>query len=102
MVSNLVLIGQPLYFGFLAAQFLFYTTALIGLKISDKFPLKKLFKISAMFVSMNAALFVGLGRWLGGIRGGTWKRTERSEEISDLTDETRKNKQDQDLQEISQ
>lgn len=97
LISNAVLIGTPLYQGLFLFQVCFYASALIGFKISDQLRFRKIFKIAAMFVGMNAALFVGLGRWISGIRGGTWKRTERSEELNSEENP----KEEKDLQEVS-
>ena len=35
-------------------------------------------RLPTMFVSMNAALFLGFFRWLLGRQGGTWRRTDRT------------------------
>ena len=80
LAANLALVSQPLYQGLLLAQLAFYLVAAVelGSKVSR---LPRVLRLPAMFVSMNAALLVGLWRSLRGIRGGTWKRTERTQPL---------------------
>lgn len=77
LVTNTLLILRPVYQYLLAGQILFYAIAICGIGQSTGGRLPRVLRLPAMFVSMNAALLVGLGRSLRGIRGGTWKRTER-------------------------
>ena len=79
VVSNIALATQPGYARLLLLQELFYIGAWAGLRFLQGTGLPKICRLPAMFVSMNLALLVGLGRWMRGIRGGTWQRTERSE-----------------------
>lgn len=80
--SNILLIGQPQYQITLAVQFSFYLTAIIGSSIRPRGKLARLIRLPAMFISMNAALIVGLFRLVSGRQGGTWKRTARENELT--------------------
>lgn len=77
-ISNVLLISDPLYARLLLVQELFYSTAIFGLFFSDGRRYQRYLKVQALFVSVNAALFVGFFRWYRGIKNGTWKRTERT------------------------
>lgn len=81
LVANLALLMQPLYFTLLIAQLAFYAIAVVGLGWLTGNRLPRSLRLPAMFVSMNAALLVGLWRSIRGIRGGTWKRTERTQPL---------------------
>lgn len=78
LATNIALASQPIYFALLLGQLTFYLVAAIGLSWMSGSRLPRALRLPAMFVSMNAALLVGLWRSLRGIRGGTWKRTERT------------------------
>ncbi len=78
IVSNVLLIGNPFYLKILLIHELFYVAAFGGLWFTKGGKLSKLLRVPAMFVSMNVALGVGFWRFASGIKGGTWKRTERS------------------------
>lgn len=80
MFSNVVLAGDPFYLRVLLVHEMFYLVALAGMLWLQGHRAARWLRLPAMFVSMNAALAVGFWRWLSGIRGGTWKRTERSAE----------------------
>ena len=88
MFSNLLLAGDPFYLRVLLVHELFYLVALAGMLWMQGHRAARWMRLPAMFVSMNAALAVGFWRWLGGIRGGTWKRTERTAEPSSLAEPT--------------
>lgn len=79
LAANIALVAHPLYLYLLFGQIGFYliATAGIGQVTSQRLP--RLLRLPAMFVSMNLALLVGLWKSLRGIRGGTWKRTERTQ-----------------------
>lgn len=76
---NIALLGKPLYQVMFALQLILYLTALIGASIPATLPLSRFFRLSYMFVAMNAALFVGFLRWITGAQGGTWNRTRREQ-----------------------
>ncbi len=80
LIANIALLttGEPLYRGLLALQGGLYLAAFLGSRLTFPGAIGKLLKVAALFVNMNAALFVGLGRWLRQSQGGVWKRTERS------------------------
>ncbi len=77
LLANVALMGKPLYVRMLLAHELFYLTAMFGLSFATGQRWQKALKLQALFVSVNAALFVGFWRWVRGIRNGTWKRTDR-------------------------
>lgn len=81
LVANLTLVMRPLYLSLLVAQLAFYAIAVVGLGWLTGNLLPRSLRLPAMFVSMNAALLVGLWRSMRGIRGGTWKRTERTQPL---------------------
>lgn len=76
-ITNTLLVLRPFYQCLLIGQILFYALAICGIGQATSTRMPRMLRLPAMFVSMNAALLVGLGRSLRGIRGGTWKRTER-------------------------
>ncbi|QDT91718.1 glycosyltransferase family 2 protein [Gimesia algae] len=77
-LSNLILLNQPLYQATLAVQLLFYTSAIVGMKLKGGNRLVKLCRVPGMFVQMNLALGIGLFRWIFTRQSGIWERTERS------------------------
>lgn len=79
VVANLILVNRPLYLTLSVVQAGFYLIAAVGMWWLTGNRLPRILRLPAMFVSMNAALLVGLWRSLCGIRGGTWKRTERTQ-----------------------
>ncbi len=81
LATNIALASQPLYLTLLLGQLAFYLIAAIGLGWLTGSRLPRALRLPAMFVSMNAALLMGLWRSLRGIRGGTWKRTERTQPL---------------------
>lgn len=81
LATNIALARQPLYLTLLFCQLAFYLLAAVGLGWLTGNRMPRALRLPAMFVSMNAALLVGLWRSLCGIRGGTWKRTERTQPL---------------------
>lgn len=79
VISNLLLMlsGNPLYFGFMMAQVIFYSIAAFAALIPSRHRILKPLRLATMFTSMNAALLVGFFRWIRGSQKGVWKRTER-------------------------
>ena len=78
LVANAALLGHPLYRVLFAVQAGLYGAAYLGSRVTIPGMAGKLLKVAALFVNMNVALFVGLGRWMRQSQGGVWKRTERS------------------------
>lgn len=68
--------GDPLFVALLVAQLVFYGLALAA-RFGARGPLRRLGSIALYFVSMNAALTVGLWRFLRGRQGAAWRRTDR-------------------------
>ena len=70
----------------LAAQAGFYGLAGLGAWLPTRPRWLKPVRLTTLFVGMNLALLVGFGRWIRGIRAGTWTPTQRSaEEIQQET-----------------
>ncbi|MFG0335646.1 MAG: glycosyltransferase family 2 protein [Maioricimonas sp. JB049] len=85
LACNALLLDQPLYQATLVLQLMFYAGALLGRFVAGRSLLARLSRLPAMFVSMNAALLVGLFRWLRGRQKAAWKRTDRSDELAERT-----------------
>jgi cellulose synthase/poly-beta-1,6-N-acetylglucosamine synthase-like glycosyltransferase len=82
--------GSVLYGSLLAVQSLLYVLAL-ATSCFERLPgVWKVLRLPEMFVQMNLALAVGFVRFVRGIRGGTWTRTERNsvqtESVESATD----------------
>jgi cellulose synthase/poly-beta-1,6-N-acetylglucosamine synthase-like glycosyltransferase len=75
---NLLLCDHPFYRYTLAAQLLFYISAVLMKYVPPTVWVLKPLRLTTMFAGMNAALMVGFWRWAKGIRGGAWDRTERT------------------------
>ena len=61
----------------LSLQVGFYISSLLAGMLPARPKLFKLFRLPAMFTSMNAALAVGFWRWLRGRQNSAWARTDR-------------------------
>ncbi len=81
LIANIALASQPQYLTLLLAQLGFYLLAAVGLTWLSGNRLPRALRLPAMFVGMNSALLIGLWRSIRGIRGGTWKRTERTQPL---------------------
>jgi cellulose synthase/poly-beta-1,6-N-acetylglucosamine synthase-like glycosyltransferase len=77
LVSNLMLIGQPLYQFMLACQVCFYAAASVGIVLPGNSKAVRIVRLATMFTSMNVALAVGFYCWISGLQRGTWQRTSR-------------------------
>jgi cellulose synthase/poly-beta-1,6-N-acetylglucosamine synthase-like glycosyltransferase len=75
-VTNLALIGVPLYQLTMTVQVLGYGLALLGLATGTRAGFRPL-RLATMFTAMNAALLVGFWRWASGGQQGIWQRTAR-------------------------
>lgn len=78
--TNLLLLDSPGYVGTMAGQLTFYLLAWLGGKLPLGGRLGRLVRLTTMFSSMNAAVFVGFFRLLSGRQRGVWTRTARSAE----------------------
>ena len=84
-VSNLFLLDRGFYQLTFAAQVLFYASAVVGpLLPGSSLPVRVL-RLATLFSSVNAALVMGLWRWLVGQRGTTWQRTSRTPRPGEAT-----------------
>ncbi|HEV3447065.1 MAG TPA: glycosyltransferase family 2 protein [Gemmataceae bacterium] len=82
LLCNLALLERPLYQVTMATQAMFYLGAGLASYLPGRSPAVRLLRLSSMFVGMNAALLVGIYRWLAGRQKGTWNRTVRTAEIA--------------------
>jgi cellulose synthase/poly-beta-1,6-N-acetylglucosamine synthase-like glycosyltransferase len=79
--ANALLLGDPLYDAAMMLQIVFYFVALIGLVMPvGAWP--KIARLPTLFVTVNAALFVGFCRWLAGERSAIWQPTQRVEPVA--------------------
>ncbi len=69
--------GSVLFALLLAGQLAFYGLALAG-RLGARGPLRRLASAAYYFVSMNAALAVGLWRFARGAQDAAWQRTDRT------------------------
>lgn len=81
LVTNALLWEHALYRYLLFGQLGFYALALLAGLLPGHVKALKPLRLTTMFVSMNAALFVGFCRWLRGSQKGAWKRTSRVAEM---------------------
>lgn len=77
LLGNALLVGKPFYAWMLAAQGAFYLLAALGAWLPARPRPLKVVRLATMFVSMNAALFVGFCRWLRNGQAAAWQRTVR-------------------------
>jgi cellulose synthase/poly-beta-1,6-N-acetylglucosamine synthase-like glycosyltransferase len=80
LVANVALCGSPAYLPLLAGQICFYALAWLGSVLPTSLPGSRVLRLITMFVSMNAALFVGFIRWCCGSQRAAWHRTRRAAE----------------------
>jgi cellulose synthase/poly-beta-1,6-N-acetylglucosamine synthase-like glycosyltransferase len=69
--------GEALFVFLLAAQIALYGLALAA-RLGARGPLRRFASAALYFVSMNAALAVGLWRFLRGTQRAAWQRTDRA------------------------
>ncbi len=77
LAANVALADRPPYRVLLVAQAAFYALAVLMAFVPAGARILRPLRLATMFVSMNAALFVGFWRWLLGRQRGAWRRTER-------------------------
>lgn len=82
LAANIPLCGDIPFRVLLAIQLVIYGAALIGIFVPGHSRAGRFMRMGTMFLSMNAALAVGLWRWLNSTQTGTWKRTVRSAELA--------------------
>lgn len=82
LVSNLILCSHPFYWVMLSCQIGFYAMAVLGLTATKDKSVSRFSRVAGLFVGVNAALLVGLQRFLRNSQGSCWKRTDRSVESS--------------------
>jgi cellulose synthase/poly-beta-1,6-N-acetylglucosamine synthase-like glycosyltransferase len=80
LISNVVLAleGGLLYSGILAAQLLFYLTALLGFYLRDQKIYLRGFFVPFYFGVMNLSVYAGFFRYLRGKQSVIWEKAERA------------------------
>jgi cellulose synthase/poly-beta-1,6-N-acetylglucosamine synthase-like glycosyltransferase len=78
LFSSALLAGSSLYLGLFLAQVAFYAIAAISAFLPGGNLPTRILRLTSMFTSMNAALFLGFVRWVSGAQRATWRRTARS------------------------
>ncbi len=77
LVANLLLLGQPVWQGVMAVQLAFYGAALLGYALTGfRLPAGPL-RLASYFVSINAALALGMLKGAVGAQRPAWQRTNR-------------------------
>jgi cellulose synthase/poly-beta-1,6-N-acetylglucosamine synthase-like glycosyltransferase len=79
LVGNLFLLDTLFGQLLMAAQLVAYTLAVVGTCVPSRPKVLRVFRLPTLFVSMNAALFVGFFKWLLRRQTGAWERTPRVE-----------------------
>lgn len=85
LVGNLLLYDVPFYRGLLSAQLGFYLLSFVMALLPTRLGALKPLRLTTMFTSMNAALFFGFCRWLGGSQKSAWQRTPRLSEANGVS-----------------
>jgi cellulose synthase/poly-beta-1,6-N-acetylglucosamine synthase-like glycosyltransferase len=75
--SNLVLAGELFYGSTLLLQGLFYSCGLIGVLLPKLTGILKVLSVPKYFLAMNAAILIGLARFLTGRQRTTWAKASR-------------------------
>jgi len=75
---NVALLDQPVYRALMLLQAAFYLIATAGLLLPVR-AWPKAARLPALFVTVNAALFVGFCKWLCGQISAVWQPTQRAE-----------------------
>jgi cellulose synthase/poly-beta-1,6-N-acetylglucosamine synthase-like glycosyltransferase len=77
LASNVLLAGEPFYGAALLMQGAFYGLGLLGLLMPNLAGILKVLAIPKYFLAMNAAILIGLIRFLRGRQQVTWFRAAR-------------------------
>jgi len=75
--ANLVLAGELFYGSTLMLQGLFYACGLLGVMLPKLTGILKVLSVPKYFLAMNAAILIGLGRFLAGRQRTTWTKASR-------------------------
>lgn len=78
LLSSLMLMHRPFFAAAAAAQLTLAALCLVALALPTRIRLPGPLRLGAMFAAMNAALLVGLVRYLSRPSTGMWKRTPRT------------------------
>jgi len=77
LISNLMLVADPFYGWWFAAQCAFYGSALIGWRLSSRGSTPRPLRIPLFFVSMNVGLLLGSWKFVTQASSGVWSRSAR-------------------------
>jgi len=77
LIANILLVGQPFYGSTLLLQSLFYLSGLIGATLGKLGSLPKIIAVPRYFIAMNAAILLGLARFLTRRQPTTWAKAMR-------------------------
>jgi len=77
LIANILLVGQPFYGSTLLLQGLFYLSGLIGATLGKLGSLPKILAVPKYFIAMNAAILLGLARFLTRRQPTTWAKVAR-------------------------
>ena len=77
LIANILLVGQPFYGSTLLLQCLFYLSGLIGSTLGKLGSLPKILAVPRYFIAMNAAILLGLARFLTRRQPTTWAKAIR-------------------------
>ncbi len=75
LVANLLLAGEPLYWGLMMAQIVFYGSALVGMAYQRAGRQTRSFGLPLMFLTLNATTLAALWDASRGRFRATWQRT---------------------------
>jgi biofilm PGA synthesis N-glycosyltransferase PgaC len=84
-VSNLALIGEPVFFICFLLQNLFYLFALVGALLRKGVVRSKIFLVPFYFVVVNAAALVAIVTYVAGRRLSSWEKAETTRDFEDET-----------------
>lgn len=79
MIATNLCLAQfsPFFYTILRIQLVLYALAAAGAIMPRNVPLSRFMRLASLFVSMNAALFIGFYKWLATPHTGIWSRTPR-------------------------
>ncbi len=80
-LSNLLLAGEPFFYGVFLLQNVFYAFAAVGLLLRRGKVQSKIFLVPFYFVMVNAAALTAIITYIRGIRLSSWEKAETTRDI---------------------
>src|SRR5262249_20459761 len=77
LITSVLLSEVPFYRALFVAQLAFYALSVLAAYLPGRSRPLKMLRLTTMFTTMNGALLIGSGPWLGRTQRVTWKRTVR-------------------------